>query len=1647
MAKQLLKISDFTGGLNSYFDGKDIANNEFQALDNAEVDENGIIRVSGGISRDIVLDNSSVDNFRLISNANPGTGLYSFFSDYSSMISSWASDIYSYPLDTTNFDSSWTFVDGDGTGWKVSDNVSPVSQVVGVPRSYINAELGIADRDGASDNPSSLGSITTPEILLKANTEYTLKFKAMCAGSDSWFYSGLSIPPHLKIHDMSLDSPLYYYSNDGTGYVETDVTATNFLTNDQANMFSSSIGGWTAIGSTAPAQVVAKNRPPDDGSSEVNPEIEEYCGGSNDVKALVVESDGDYTEPSHEQSASSGSFGAKSADISGTDTTHGFLADASYYLDVMCVSDNDDPGDPIIEVRWKDISDSSNYKVIYSKRFPQRTEWSHINISKYDGVGSIDSPGPNTSFKSIKFKLPSAFDTANDRLQIRVGCHGDGKKAYFTGFNLRRAMNELGNDIKVFGHNSEILSYPVSYNMTNASLLFADGSPFEGLVKSPREYQYKFVTNNFVYETYKGEDYVKVKFEFVAGKWGKRSAYANLEFYISDLSIIGIGGRHHTLAFSEYFSSPNETNLALSYYSKNGYSQTDKSLFPLKYSGKADVDFNYVNGRLLMSDGNLQNNNKSYQYYYNNYANKFILSKTAPVPPRIFNLEVGTYAPYAANEKFDVLQEYLGASSSNNSNINAYASDSCQNNSWGVIGGHETGQASVVNKVDMNASGKFSLTTSVDTDGGGGGTNGGGGGARKRIIINQDAITGKTDDIANIYIKITVYALVGPARDTLTYSNVTYNAAYPWYQNEKVAINMDIKKWADSTYAIDADTDPHALGSIPELVFNEDLSTPYMGISTNGVIGSNNQHTDGWYTELDINTVFEDGTSGLAGPIGEEAQDGYPRKYISCIVERSLNVPDGLFNEDENVLIDISLDVNAINHLDHHSQGDVTYDSFNPNEPVQSPPGLEPYTLASGFSAIHIDMIACDIEFHSGTTTNASDISKDDIGLSFTFETPSAEHTAEGWGGLWTAAITSVNIHGEESFLRKAEFNEILCDTSTKSPIISLVHSGSLDTSEIKYFKVYTSYSDSEIYYLQMTCDIQNKKAWSSTGGTRIHANFFSDAHHATWIYQTPSKENLNPNEVNSYESETQVSQEDAENEQTMTAQYKCSVVANNHLYVGNIKQNGVIKSDVMLKSPEGKPGILPATNDITVVTNDGDEIIDLHYFKNKLLQFKKNRIYVIGTDEGDYLDEVLENVGIEHKSQVVSTSVGIFWINENGSFGWDGEKLTNFSEGKVARKKWKNTISNWLLYNTLRPSIGYLRKENKLIIWPSSFNTTLTKYTYPVDYSDGISDGERDNLEKISTNEYGYIYDLDGNRWSMIYKGVDGEILTSSLQTPSKDETSRMYGIEEDSYNAPVTNFSYDINDNLIWGIANPSGFNIYKWDDFPSTTSGIADNERDFRIITKDFDFDSPSVKKKIYKVYVTFKSTFEEAIHADRRKLSKGVYSPPNVKVYYSINSSDTWTEFSATKSKNYDSTGLTTSIPNYTTVATLSRDLPEVTTGISVADISSYFSDTTYLKEGRVLKINDEQLLISSISSTFYNFTRGYNNTSQTMHPSTSNVLISESDWIEAELKPTTSINNINSIAFKFATNTDDDKAVPRGFAINDISVLYRLKRIK
>ena len=59
-------------------------------------------------------------------------------------------------------------------------------------------------------------------------------------------------------------------------------------------------------------------------------------------------------------------------------------------------------------------------------------------------------------------------------------------------------------------------------------------------------------------------------------------------------------------------------------------------------------------------------------------------------------------------------------------------------------------------------------------------------------------------------------------------------------------------------------------------------------------------------------------------------------------------------------------------------------------------------------------------------------------------------------------------------------------------------------------------------------------------------------------MWTIPRENVANFNEVDSYEAETGVSQESAiiPNNALLQCRYKTSVVANNRIYVGNIKQN-----------------------------------------------------------------------------------------------------------------------------------------------------------------------------------------------------------------------------------------------------------------------------------------------------------------------------------------------------------------------------------------------------------------------------------------------------------------------------------------------------------
>jgi hypothetical protein len=572
-----------------------------------------------------------------------------------------------------------------------------------------------------------------------------------------------------------------------------------------------------------------------------------------------------------------------------------------------------------------------------------------------------------------------------------------------------------------------------------------------------------------------------------------------------------------------------------------------------------------------------------------------------------------------------------------------------------------------------------------------------------------------------------------------------------------------------------------------------------------------------------------------------------------------------------------------------------------------------------------IIMQKLELEFYGTTydedTSNVQEISDDIAQVNFNFGAPDGVD-GTGWGeGIFRIASSSVNIFDEESGLNE-NLNENIGASTSGTGTISLGHAPTLTVHLAnsilrdrykKKTKFYMKKTESDIWYLQFFIDHETGLLHSTTSSKKISGTINSNKDSTMWSLEREGIANFN--EVDSYESQTGISQESAlaANNALLNCRYKTSVVANNRLYVGNIEQNGNIYGDRMIKSPINKYNILPSTNFIDVAINDGDEITALAYYKDKLLQYKKRKVFVINTSaDYEYLENTFDNIGVQRQCQVVTTPMGIAWANSSGCFLYDGQQIMNLIDNKLGTEAFQSGINNnfWKIENDDIPSIGYIKSTKKLIINQDVVSHTVTDYARMWQF-DFISQG-----------------------WTFLFRKEKADTTSGTFAS---------------------SNFINDENgDMLYYSKASKA---IYKWNDSPISNTSNLDF---FTLITKDYDFGNPSVRKKIYKVYVTFKSI------DDSNGSGSKTAAHSNIKAYYATNgdfSDDNWTEFS-TNSKNYDT--------------------------------------TNGLSDGA-----------SSV------------------------------EWIQAELKPPSSINNVNSIALKFQGSGN----IPNRFEINDFSIVYRIKRVK
>ena len=294
-------------------------------------------------------------------------------------------------------------------------------------------------------------------------------------------------------------------------------------------------------------------------------------------------------------------------------------------------------------------------------------------------------------------------------------------------------------------------------------------------------------------------------------------------------------------------------------------------------------------------------------------------------------------------------------------------------------------------------------------------------------------------------------------------------------------------------------------------------------------------------------------------------------------------------------------------------------------------------------------------------------------------------------------------------------------------------------------------------------------------------------------------------------------------NKQLKGIRWKTATVLNRRAYVGNTYTedlDGVIKKypDGIFKSDPNKFDLFREKSKIEVSINDGESITCLSSFGDRLLEFKNNTLNIINvSNELEYLESSHTFMGTHSENSVIQLDIGVVWISQIGVHLFDGKQIRNLIE---KNGKFRLSSSIWDDYKsstTANSSLGYDPENRQLIVFQS------------VGYSS-------------SSNNNVLVYDFRQDAWTYG---------SSALQTLDRL--------------SPVT---YK-NKMYIASSVSVVGLSLFEW--LPVASS--ADNGASFELTTKDYDFGAPGVRKRIHKVYITYKTGH--------------ISNPTNIQAQYYVN----------------------------------------------------------------------------------------------------------------------------------------------------------------
>lgn len=180
---------------------------------------------------------------------------------------------------------------------------------------------------------------------------------------------------------------------------------------------------------------------------------------------------------------------------------------------------------------------------------------------------------------------------------------------------------------------------------------------------------------------------------------------------------------------------------------------------------------------------------------------------------------------------------------------------------------------------------------------------------------------------------------------------------------------------------------------------------------------------------------------------------------------------------------------------------------------------------------------------------------------------------------------------------------------------------------------------------------------------------------------------------------------------------WKTACVFNRKAFYGNIRivgKDGKIeyKPDAILKSAPSMYGTVGISTMIEATINDGDEIVSLQVVGNKLMQFKKYSLTIMGIKQlengetSEIIEQVIHHSGVLSESQICKTPYGLFWVSRSGIYIYNGQSITKLSETKNGNLMSKK---DWETFYGERTMCGYDAYWNHVIIPRTNLNNNKT--------------------------------------------------------------------------------------------------------------------------------------------------------------------------------------------------------------------------------------------------------------------------------------------------------------------------------------------------